>query len=155
MVNQKPRCSNTNPLSQGQGDQPCCASVTNPPGQWEVALKKLEWKGMEWFQRILVLVWVTIIMILKMKTEFYWLLTLISLISHLVIWSHWWVVFLRVFKSFKIFILCIYLAMPGLSCGMLDLWYSLPPMGSLLVAGKSLLWPVGSSSLARSKTSKF
>ena len=34
---------------------------------------------------------------IKNKAEFYWLLTLVSIISHLVIWSHWWVWFLRVF----------------------------------------------------------
>lgn len=39
------------------------------------------------------------------------------------------------FKHFK----CIYLAVPGLGGGMLDLPYSLPQIGSLLVAWEVLV----------------
>ena len=122
MGNEKPRCSNTNPLSQGQGDQPYCASLKIHPGKEKLHWKKLEWKGMKQFQKILILIWVTRIMIWKIINEFYWLLILISLLSHLVIWSPWWVGFLQVFKNLKC-ILCIYLAVLGLRSRYFLFWH--------------------------------
>ena len=78
-------------------------------------------------------------MTLKIITEFYCLLTLmISLIFHLLILSHWWVGFLRVFKEFLKY-LCVYLAAACLSRCMLVLGSWLLRAGSLLKPWEVLL----------------